>query len=357
MRSFKLLSLTMVALSVLVLASGAAWADEPKDRDGKVVSQFIDHLEELKSIPEVQRAKAKSLLEGEGETATAITDALIALYPEYAEGIRSSDEEDINRGVTLLEPLTGSSDAFLAADSSFYLARMLMNQERFEPAIPLLKKLVSDYARFTCHSGESIYFLGVAQAGLLDRQSAIGSFEKFLAENPQAAERLRVSAWRNVQELKAIEDGQLSDVKLHMDYSRRRLDQLETGEQTQEKQDRIVSMLAKLIKEEEKKDCNSSCKNSSKKKPSDSENAQAPKDSQEPKPGESQEGGSSSNANGEAVQKSYDDSPASPWSRLRDRSRDPANNAIKEKLPARYRDIVEKYYEAANGTTPQKDDN
>jgi hypothetical protein len=49
------------------------------------------------------------------------------------------------------------------------------------------------------------------------------------------------------------------------------------------------------------------------------------------------------------VQKSYDDSPASPWSRLRDRSRDPANNAVKEKLPARYRDIVEKYIEAANG--------
>jgi hypothetical protein len=49
------------------------------------------------------------------------------------------------------------------------------------------------------------------------------------------------------------------------------------------------------------------------------------------------------------VQKSYDDSPASPWSRLRDRSRDPANNALKEKLPARYRDIVEKYTEKANG--------
>jgi hypothetical protein len=49
------------------------------------------------------------------------------------------------------------------------------------------------------------------------------------------------------------------------------------------------------------------------------------------------------------VQKSYDDSPASPWSRLRDRARDPANNAVKEKLPARYRDIVEKYTEAANG--------
>ena len=61
--------------------------------------------------------------------------------------------------------------------------------------------------------------------------------------------------------------------------------------------------------------------------------------------------GQSSNPNGMAVDKSYDDSPASPWSRLRERSRDPANNAVKDKLPARYRDIVEKYYEAANGNS------
>jgi hypothetical protein len=47
--------------------------------------------------------------------------------------------------------------------------------------------------------------------------------------------------------------------------------------------------------------------------------------------------------------RSYDDSPASPWSRLRNRNRDAANNAVKSKLPARYRELVEKYTEAANG--------
>ena len=47
--------------------------------------------------------------------------------------------------------------------------------------------------------------------------------------------------------------------------------------------------------------------------------------------------------------KTYEDVPASPWGKLRDRSRDPANNAIKEKLPAPYRGIVEKYMEKANG--------
>ena len=40
-----------------------------------------------------------------------------------------------------------------------------------------------------------------------------------------------------------------------MDYSRRRLDLIETGEQTQAEQDKIVKMLSKMIKEEEKKEC------------------------------------------------------------------------------------------------------
>lgn len=109
-------------------------------------------------------------------------------------------------------------------------------------------------------------------------------------------------------------------------------------------------MLNKLIKEEEKKEASSSASSSKKPKPKDQgqkdKQAQKPKS---PKPSKSQQGGSSSNPNGQAVVKTYDDSPASPWSRLRDRSRDPANNAVKEKLPARYRDIVERYMEAANG--------
>ena len=109
-------------------------------------------------------------------------------------------------------------------------------------------------------------------------------------------------------------------------------------------------MLSKLIKAEEKKEASSSSssskKNQKKNQGKKDQQAQKPKS---PKPSKSQQGGSSSNPNGEAVVKTYDDSPASPWSRLRDRSRDPANSAVKEKLPARYRDIVERYMEAANG--------
>ena len=240
--------------------------------------------------------------------------------------------------------MTESENSFLAADASFTLARMLMNNEQFEKAMPLLQKLGGDMGDFTAHRGAAQYYVGVAQAGLLDNQAAIESFMRFLQFNQDAPERLIVSAWRQVQELQSIKQGQLTDVYQRMDYSRRRLDLQETGEKTQQEQDKIVQILGKLIKEAEKKEC-SNCKGGKCNKPKP---GSKPSNSNKPGQSKSQQGGSSSNPNGKAIVKNYEDGPTSAWSRLRDRSRDPANNAVKDKLPARYQEIYERFIKAAN---------
>ena len=92
---------------------------------------------------------------------------------------------------------------------------------------------------------------------MLENEKAIGLFIKFLENNQDAPERLRVSAWRQVQAIQAIEEGKMDDISQRMDYSRRRLEQSDGDDQTQEEQDRIVDMLTKLIKEAEKKECSS----------------------------------------------------------------------------------------------------
>lgn len=324
---------------------GAVVKADDGDRDSRLIQSFTQHIDSLDQLSQTDKQKLKTSLEG--ASAGVITDSLIQIYPQYSAAIDSSDDDRVTEGVQLLTPLATSTDKFLAADASFYLARMLMNNQRFEEAMPYLEGLATELFSHSAHQGEVFFFLGVAHAGLLQSDEAIRSFREFLEFYPQAPERLRVTAWRQIQELQAVENGKLKDVQRHMEFSRRRLDQRDTGEQTQEKQHKIVTMLAKLIQEEEKKECNSNCKNSNQSK-SQQENPSAPQQSEDPKQGQSESGGSSSNPNGAVVEKSYDDSPASPWSRLRDRSRDPANNAIKEKLPARYRDIVEKYFEAAN---------
>ena len=318
--------------------------------DTDVVDSFRDHIKAL-DVKADQKSSAEKRINAFADDAPgdAITEGLIAIYPEYGTAIDSSEDDNVDKALKLLTPLTKSDDKFLAADASFFMARSLMNSEQFESALPLLESLKKDFADHTLHTGTSDYFTGVARAGLLENKKAIDSFVSFLESSPNAPERMRVSAWRQVQRLQKIQDGKLDDIHQRMDYSRRRLDLEKTDDPTQGEQKKIVTMLTKLIKEDEKKECSGSCKNCNKpgeSKPSAGKKSQAGKNSQQKK---SQSGKNAKAADGKAIVKTYEDTPASPWSRLRDRSRDPANNAIKDKLPAKYRDIVEKYMEKANG--------
>ena len=343
-----------IVFAGLVLFCQTALADQHGE---DVLNKFTETLDGRRLSAEV-KSKIESILADNIESPdTAITESLITIYPEFGQAIDDADFEDISTAVAALTPLTNHEDRFLAADASFYLARTLMNGEKYEDAVPLLNSLTDELGKHSAHRGVAQYYTGVAQAGLLENQKAIKSFVKFLEFNPDSAERLLDNARTQVLELQQVEQGKLSDVRQRMDFSRRRLQLTETDDETQSQQDKIVAMLGKLIKEEEKKE--HSQKQSSKpkdNKPKDKkENSDSNQKQQgQPQPGKpnqskSQSGQSSSQPNGVAQVKTYDGSPASPWSRLRDRNRDAANNAFKDKLPARYRELVEKYNEKADG--------
>ena len=343
-----------IVFAGLVLFCQTALADQHGE---DVLNKFTETLDGRKLSAEV-KSKVESILTDNVESPdTAITESLITIYPEFGQAIDDADFEDISTAVAALIPLTNHEDRFLAADASFYLARTLMNGEKYEDAVPLLNSLTDELGKHSAHRGVAQYYTGVAQAGLLENQKAIKSFVKFLEFNPDSAERLLDNARTQVLELQQVEQGKLSDVRQRMDFSRRRLQLTETDDETQSQQDKIVAMLGKLIKEEEKKE--HSQKQSSKpkdNKPKDKkENSDSNQKQQgQPQPGKpnqskSQSGQSSSQPNGVAQVKTYDGSPASPWNRLRDRNRDAANNAFKDKLPARYRELVEKYNEKADG--------
>lgn len=324
--------------------------------DPAVLEAFSNHVESLKDVDSKVKQEVAATIADYGVDAAsdAITESLILLHQGYGEAVEKSDTEDTAVSQQALGAFVESSDKFLAADASFYLARALMNNEQFEAAKPLLAKVGKELAEYNVHVGNAQFYAGVAQAGLLEYEDAIKTLKDFLQFYPDAPERLRVAAWRRVQQLGEIEAGKMADVYQRMDYSRRKLSQIEPGEQTQDEQEKIVNMLAKLIKEQEKKEASSSSsKNDNtqqqkQQKPEQQQQQQSQSQSKQQK-GKSQKGGTSNNPNGKVVKKTYDNGPASPWSRLRDRSRDPANAALKDKLPPRHRDIVERYYEAANG--------
>ena len=353
--------LTTIAIVALLIPSNSYAAvddvtiDLAKERDLEVIRSFLTHLDEVGAE---RGEQAKRAVNDHADSAVeALTEGLIALYPDYANAVAASDDDRLEDAVRQLTPLTQSDDVYLAADATFFLARTYMNHERYEDAIDHLENLTSSAGNVSVHQGPAQYFLGLAQSGLLKKQEAFDSYVKFLKENPHAPERMRVSAWRQAEKLAEIKEGELPDVHQRMNYSRRRLEQQKTDPDTQQEQDKIVKMLNELIKKAEKEEASSSSSSSKNKDQKKNQNDKKPKKDQKggkpsaPKPSAGKNNKGGAQPNGTAEIKNYDESPASPWSRLRDRSRDPANNAVKEKLPARYRDIVERYMEAANGET------
>ena len=254
MKRTRLLPFAGACLAVLAMTTFATAMDTEK-----VVASFLKHIDSIKSVDAETKSSIKKSIE-QDMSSDSLTDGLIKIYPDYSKAVASSDDENLDEAIKLLSPLADSEDKFLAADANFYLARTLMNSERFEEAMPLLDQLMGKLKSHSAHQGSAQYFKGVAQAGLLKNQEAIDSFIDFYNQNPDAPERLRVSAYRQVQQLRSIKEGKLDDVYQRMDYSRRRLTQIETGEKTQEEQDKIIGMLTKMIKEEQKKEAASSCK-------------------------------------------------------------------------------------------------
>jgi uncharacterized membrane protein YgcG len=278
----------------------------------------------------------------------AITEVLRVLHPEFKDALTALGEENLGAAITKLTALRESKDAFLAADASYYLSRALLLDERFEDSLPLLDDLQNKWAGNTTHGGEVLFLRGVAEVALLRHKEATDTLTRFLATYPDAPERMKIGAFRQLEQLKLFAEGTLSDVSLRMEFSRRKLSLEDTGNETRQQQDKIIEILAKLIKEAEERECN--CKgggSGSGQKPSQGKGGEG--DSQAQGEGQGQGGSSGGGSKGtdtDAVKRLHRGGPQSPWSHLRDKERDPVYSAIKEKFPARYQQLVEQYYKS-----------
>jgi tetratricopeptide (TPR) repeat protein len=277
------------------------------------------------------------------DRAAAITESLRLLYPDFKDALAALGKDNLGAAIVGLTKLRESADPYLAADASFFLGRAWLLDERFEDALPLLADLEGKWADKTANGGEVLFLRGVAEVALLRHQEAMDTLQRFLTEYPDAPERMRVGAFRQLEQLKLFQEGTLSDVHLRMDFSRRKLTLEDTGTDTRQQQDRIIEILAKLIKEAEERECN--CRGGG-----------SGKGQKQGKPGESKSqaegsqsgttGGGSKGIDSDTLKRLYRGGPQSPWSHLRDKDRDPVYSTIKEKFPARYQQLIEQYYKS-----------
>src|SRR5262245_42879236 len=314
----------------------------------KVLDEFTAAVQTSGASAEQKRIVAelvKQLRQTPEDRAAAITESLRILYPDYKSALTALGEDNLGAAIVGLTKLRESADLYLAADSTYYLGRAYLLDERFEDALPLLADLEGKFADKTVTGAEVNFLRGVAEVALLRHKEAMATLEKFLTTYPDAPERMRVGAFRQLEQLKRFQEGTLSDVHLRMDFSRRKLSLEDTGTETRQQQEKVIEILAKLIQEAEERECNCRGGGSGKgQKQGQAGESQAKAQGEGAQGG--QTGGGSKGIDTDALKRLHRGGPQSPWSRIRDKDRDPVYSAIKEKFPARYQQLIEQYYKS-----------
>lgn len=125
----------------------------------------------------------------------------------------------------------------------------------------------------------------------------------------------------------------------------------QTGEPTQQQQKQVVDVLTSLIEltEQRERQNQSSAAAGAASQPQPG----ATNPSQNPGSQSGQTGGNSQGVDSPAAAPQVRTGPQSPWSTLRDKQRDPVFNAIQDKFPARYQQLIEQYYKSFQDAPPR----
>jgi tetratricopeptide (TPR) repeat protein len=332
-------------------AAGAAADFQPPDPQ-RIGSEYLAFINDSGRFDQNQREQVskvrRQIAAGDNEEAQdLISRSLRALYPDFDRALRLLGDERTDRALGLLGKLQAGDDPYLAAYARFYAARAYAMQEKFELARPLLDRLTTADLNRTLHSGQAMFYRGVAQAETLDRRSAMTTLATFVRHYPDESERMVIGALHLLDELSYIQPGSMGDVQDRMDYSRRRLDIGKSDEPTRDEQGRIVAMIEKLIEQEQDKEDEQS--NSSGSGASGGMQSAGPGRGGPPS-------GADSDGNNGANQSAVSPGQArigrlhrvirgdDSWGQAREHERQEVLNAIKARYPERYRQIIEQYY-------------
>jgi hypothetical protein len=130
-----------------------------------------------------------------------------------------------------------------------------------------------------------------------------------------------------------------------MQAIQRRLEQGDTGSDTRRAQTQVIDVLTSLIELAEQRE-KASQSAAAAQGPGQNQSPNAASPSQNPGAQSGQTGGGSQGSDTVASLPQTRAGPQSPWSTLRDKQRDPVFNAIQEKFPARYQQLIEQYYKS-----------
>lgn len=338
----------MLKFRLAALVVACLWAVSPSvaAEPQQVFDSFLASLKESPAEPaaveRAQRAATSTWSDSRGQ-AEAITAGLREIDPEFDAALIALGQQRMAEASGKFSQLARRSDPFLAAEATYFLARLHVMRQDYEQAAPLLAELRGKRAAHSLRGGEALYLLGMAHAQMLHPQEAGKALQEFLERYPEAPRRWRFTAQAKLAAL-ARQSGALGNVRDKMNYSSRRLALHDPGEQTVKQQQEIVDLLSKLIKEAEEREC---------KQCSGGGSGQAQNQGQGKGQGQGGKQGGPGNQPGKSqppgeiagdARRSVRGGAQSDFGALRDRRREKVFSALEAKFPGRYRQLIEQYY-------------
>lgn len=327
--------LGLAAFVWVMAAAVPAWASV----DDETLRAFLKHVEESPSFAaEGKRFVAKMWADRDAEDSQEmfIVEALAVLSEPFRNGLDAYDDEEYVKALESLTALGSDPDPYLSANASVMAIKALVELERLEEALERVTALgESPMDLYTTMAPELAYLKGYLELRVLEYEKAAASLQALLAEFPEGAQRLRVSAKQMLAELARREPEKLGDVSDLMSYAARRLDHSETGDPVQERQRRAVELLEKLIEEAEQNE-QSGGGGSGSGSGSGQKAPQSPmQDSTLPSGG----GPPTSLRSARKIQ------PGEVWGSMPPAERERILQTLRDSFPSRYRQLVEQYYE------------
>ena len=316
------------------LATGSFAADTP-------IEKFLENMEKTASLP----ADARELIKrqwadcGDCDAEEFLTQALAMASVKFRQGLDAYDADDYARCAEIMRELASDTDPFISVHAAVYEIKALVGMERLLEAGARLSQLAAgtnDIGGYSYFQAEVDFLRGFTLLADLRYEEAEAALKKFLTDHGDASARLTIAARQMLMELANREPEKLGDVVDLMDFSGKRLKSEDAGENVRMRQQRIIDLLDKLIKEQEEKEKQGSSSGAGSGSGTPNNSPSNPMQ-QSQLPGGAPEAGQ--------LRAARRASPGEAWGAMPPAERERVLQAIRGTFPTRYRQLVEQYYE------------
>jgi tetratricopeptide (TPR) repeat protein len=333
------LLLFLLAVPALVTAQETKNAELARMLKERKIARFFKTIEGHEALDTALKAKIMKLKEGAtlGGEYGCIHQALLILHPDYKRADALLLNERLEAAAEAFDRLRGTDDTYLKAYATYRYGVAQMNRERYEAAAEALGEVLNDHGRYVGCDVDAAFYLVICLGQSLEKEKAIVAANAFLKDYPDAPERYRKAMEQIRNELVQEWESPLYDLAGRMSHVARKIEGGETGKPTQDKQKEIIGIIEELLRRAKEREGNSGKDGGGGGPPRGNDPPSSPADQSKAPPGASRIGD---------LRPRPKRNPGDRWGEMRDKEREEVLQALKEKFPDRYRELLEQYHKA-----------